>query len=265
MYPIDINPQSMKQLEDFLDLDDITDNKGIGDPSTVDLHFEDWDTQEKMIANICDMDILKLVAKALKTKPEYLSFAGTDLFCKKRSISKDDESAGFVGWHQDQSWWKLKPNYAFVSLWIAFDDVSAENGAVKFIIDPQYIKEQQIFEHEEKIENNDLQYSIKINETSYQEKDQIVTVELKKNQGMLFSGLAIHGSLPNYSDKRRCGIVFRFTIQSYRDEIPIEKIGEIEPRKLRDGSPYIVMPFDILDRCTNLKLFSNEKDKKDEL
>jgi len=262
VYPIKMNNRMMKELEEHLDLEDITKNKGIGDKSTVDLQFQDWDIQERIMANICDMDMLKLIAKALRSKPEYLSFLSTDIFCKKRASdeepSEDDdeeESRAFVGWHQDQSWWRVKPSYALVNLWISFDDIDEEMGPPRFIID-EYIQNKEIFDHQQQLKNNDLQYSIDLNETKYSDEGKIISVELKKYEAMIFSGLTIHGSLPNKTDKRRCGIVYRFTIQSYRDELPIEN-GVF--RELKDGEPYILTPFEVTDRCKTLNLMGHNE------
>ena len=264
VFPIKMNERMMKELEENLELEDITKNKGIGDPSTVDLQFRDWDIQERMLVNICDMNMLKLIAKSLKSKPEYLSLLGSDIFCKRRESDEtppestengDDTEAtrAFVGWHQDQSWWKVRPAYAFVSLWVSFDDISEEMGPVKFIID-DYIENQEIFDHEQRVKNNDLEYSINLNETKYSEQGKIISPELNKYEAMLFSGLTIHGSGPNKTDKRRCGIVYRFTIQSYRDSMPLEE-GKF--RELRGGEPYVLTPFELQDRCETLKLLHN--------
>ena len=256
-FPFKMNHRMMKELEDYLDLEDITKNKGIGDPITIDMHLNrDWDIQQRMMANICDMDILKLIANTLGSKPKYLSLLGTDIFCKKRVSDEDTYTRSFVGWHQDQSWWKLKPAYALVNLWISFDDITEEMGAVKFVINDgeEYITNTQIFEHDQDIKNNDLKYSINLNETKYEEMGKIISVELNKYEAMIFSGLIIHGSLPNKTDKRRCGIVFRFTFK------PIDTtIKNNTYRKLRGGVPYFITPLDVIERCKALNLLSDIK------
>eukprot|EP00483_Globobulimina_turgida_P010373 UN10393 len=102
-----------------------------------------------------------------------------------------------------------------MNLWISFDDICVTNGCVKFIIDSEYLNDKIILNHDEYVENNDLKYSIEINETQYEINDKIICAEISKYSAMIFSGLVIHGSTPNRSNKRRCGVVYRFTVRDF--------------------------------------------------
>ena len=115
------------------------------------------------------------------------------------------------------------------------------------IINKNYFKNNTIFNHDSYIINNDLKFSINISEReefSNTDYDKIC-VKLSKYSAMLFSGLIIHGSKPNKSNQRRCGMVYRFTIKNF-------SYSDNKPKFLTGNVPY--NPRSILLKETCLKL-----------
>ncbi len=141
--------------------------------------------------------------------PDLILF-GTHVFCKYPAKGVGEES--FVAWHQDVTYWGLEPSKA-VSAWIAVDDVDTDNGAMLFI--PGSHKHG-LFEHgTSDAGGNLLSVNQAIDEGLF-DPDTAVNVGLRAGQISVHDGQTIHGSHPNRSDRRRCGLTVRFTIPDVR-------------------------------------------------
>ncbi|MCZ6676329.1 MAG: phytanoyl-CoA dioxygenase family protein [Candidatus Poribacteria bacterium] len=132
----------------------------------------------------------------------------THYFCKMPGDTKR------VSWHQDASYWPLTPSKT-VTLWLAIDDTDVENGAMQFI-PRSHLHGQIAFERSTAEEENVLNQTVHGPE---QYGDAPVSIELKAGQISLHSDLLLHGSAPNSSDRRRCGLTLRFVppeVRAYR-------------------------------------------------
>ena len=120
-----------------------------------------------------------------------------------------------VSWHQDASYWPLTPSKV-VSAWLAIDDTDVENGAMQ-VIPGSHKNAQVAFEKSSKTENNVL------NQTVYHPEkygNGPVSLTLKAGQMSLHSDWILHGSEPNMSTRRRCGLAMRFLssdVRAYND------------------------------------------------
>ncbi len=124
---------------------------------------------------------------------------GTHYFCKMPGDGKQ------VSWHQDASYWPLTPSKT-VTVWLAIDDADAENGAMQ-IIPGSHLHGQIAFQESRAEENNVL------NQTAVdplQYGDAPVLLALRAGQISLHTDLLLHGSEPNTSNRRRCGLTMRF-------------------------------------------------------
>jgi chlorinating enzyme len=129
---------------------------------------------------------------------------GTHAFCKYPVDDLGKEV--FVAWHQDATYWGLEPPKV-VTAWIAVDDVDEENGAMVVIAESH---KNGFYEHgKSKTEGNLLSVNQAIDEGEL-DLDKAVTIALKSGQLSLHDGLAVHGSHPNRSNRRRCGLTCRF-------------------------------------------------------
>ncbi len=124
---------------------------------------------------------------------------GTHYFCKLPGDEKQ------VSWHQDASYWPLSPSKT-VTVWLAIDDASVENGAMT-VIPKSHLHGQIAFERSTAEEKNVLGQTVHEPE---QFGDTPVPFEMKAGQLSLHSDLLLHGSEPNTSDRRRCGLTMRF-------------------------------------------------------
>jgi len=124
---------------------------------------------------------------------------GSHFFCKMPGDGKQ------VDWHQDCSYWPLTPTKA-VTVWLAIDDADAENGCMEVycgshtygLID---------FETSGDQDGNVLDQSVK-NPEKYGRHQ---LTPLRAGQASIHSDLLVHGSSPNDSTRRRCGLTLRYT------------------------------------------------------
>ncbi len=122
---------------------------------------------------------------------------GSHFFCKY------GPSESFVAWHQDVAYWGLKPAAA-VSAWYAVDDSDADNGCMQVIPGSH---RQGIRAHGKSAAagSNLLSINQQVPVTS-EELESAFDLELKAGEISLHDGLTIHGSPPNLSSRRRCGL-----------------------------------------------------------
>lgn len=116
-----------------------------------------------------------------------------------------------VSWHQDASYWPLTPSKV-VTAWLAIDDVDVENGAMQ-VIPGSHLHAQIAFEESGAEEQNVLTQVVR-NAEDY--GDPPVAFELKAGQISLHTDWLLHGSEPNNSDRRRCGLAMRFLSSDVR-------------------------------------------------
>jgi ectoine hydroxylase-related dioxygenase (phytanoyl-CoA dioxygenase family) len=125
---------------------------------------------------------------------------GTHFFCKYGPQEK------FVAWHQDVTYWGLEPPQA-VTAWYAIDDSDQENGCMRVI--PGSHREGLRAHGKSKREGNLLSINQELT-ASPDEEQAAVDLILKAGEISLHDGTLIHGSLPNRSTRRRCGLTIRY-------------------------------------------------------
>ena len=161
----------------------------------IDVHFKERFVWE-MATNPRLLDLIKSLLG------ENLVLLATHFFCKYPLLKKEH----FVGWHQDVTYWGLEPSEA-LSVWIAIDDSDTENGCMRVI---PISHRQGIFPHEtSELEGNLLSINQEIPSQHFDEK-QAVDICLRPGQVSIHDGLLLHGSNPNKSRRRRCGLTVRF-------------------------------------------------------
>jgi len=124
----------------------------------------------------------------------------THAFCKYGPQEK------FVAWHQDLTYWGLEPPSA-ITAWYAIDDSDCENGCMRVIPGTH---RRGILEHGKSQKVGNL---LSINqEVAVSEEDgkRAVDLILKAGEISIHDGELIHGSLPNRSTRRRCGMTIRY-------------------------------------------------------
>lgn len=128
---------------------------------------------------------------------------GPDILCWASAIlSKAPHDPKAVPWHQDASFWSLSPART-VTVWLAVDDANEANSAMRFIpgthdrsaFSVQSTGGEAVF-HKETADAETL--GTPFNNV------------LNAGQVSLHADMLVHGSLPNTSDRRRCGLTLRY-------------------------------------------------------
>ena len=157
------------------------------------------DRYQDRIASIHDLAthprILDVVEDLLG--PDLICWA-THFFCKMPGGDKG------VSWHQDCSYWALTPSKT-VTVWLAIDDVDADNGAMR-VIPGTHLLGLLPWRETGNEDRNVLTQSI----DDAERLGAPVTVTLRAGQASIHSDLLVHGSLPNRSSRRRCGLTLRY-------------------------------------------------------
>ena len=123
---------------------------------------------------------------------------GSHFFCK---LPGDGKS---VDWHQDCSYWPLTPTKA-ITVWLAIDDADEENGCME-VYNGSHTHGLIDFESSDEDSGNVLNQSISEPE-KYGHRS---LTPLRAGQASFHSDLLIHGSSPNQSERRRCGLTLRY-------------------------------------------------------
>lgn len=129
--------------------------------------------------------------------------AGPDIICWASAVlSKKAHDPKHVPWHQDAGFWKLSPART-VTVWLAIDDADADNSAMRFIPGT----------HDKgKITTNamgaDSVFHKGIRDAERFGEPFVNT--LKAGEVSLHADMLVHGSEPNLSDRRRCGLTLRY-------------------------------------------------------
>lgn len=117
-----------------------------------------------------------------------------------------DQAEAFVAWHQDVTFWGLEPPLA-VTAWYAVDDSDVENGCMQVIPGTHVAG---VVEHGRAEQEGNL---LSINQEVHVTPEKAATavdLPLQAGQISIHDGTLIHGSLPNRSNRRRCGLTLRY-------------------------------------------------------
>jgi hypothetical protein len=123
---------------------------------------------------------------------------GSHFFCKMPGDGKR------VDWHQDCSYWPLTPTKA-VTVWLAIDDADLANGCME-VYAGSHTHGLIDFDVTEADSGNVLDQVVK-NPEKYGRHQ---LTPLRAGQISIHSDLLVHGSAPNMSDRRRCGLTLRY-------------------------------------------------------
>lgn len=140
----------------------------------------------------------------------------THYFCKLSGDTKQ------VAWHQDASYWPLTPSKV-VTVWLAIDDVDEDNGPMT-VIPGSHLHGIIPFEHSTKEENNVLGQTV---QGPDKWGDAPVPFVMQAGQISMHTDMLLHGSAPNLSDRRRCGLTLRYNPPEVRGDDSYHSYGMI--------------------------------------
>ena len=177
-------------------------------PSDVDINKTNmWHKASKKFYDLCRTPvILDYVEDILG--PNFVQWGG-------QFFHKEPRSGSVVPWHQDAQYWPLKPANA-VTVWLAVYDTDKENGAMK-VVSGSHKKGSNGYKHH----TNKASHLVLDQEVSEDQidKDNIVYMDLKAGEISLHNDALLHGSDPNNSDRRRCGITMRFSPTNVKGDL----------------------------------------------
>jgi len=128
---------------------------------------------------------------------------GPNIICWATAVlSKPAGTEKYVPWHQDASFWGLEPART-VTVWLAIDDADAENSAMQWI--PKTHNKGHL-----PIEETEEGSVFHMQTASADSMGAPVVDELRAGQFSLHADMLVHGSGPNLSDRRRCGLTLRY-------------------------------------------------------
>ena len=159
--------------------------------------IREWHETSTYLYEICmNPKILDLVEGILG--PNFFLWASN--FFIKEPFSKTR-----VGWHQDAYYWPMKPHHS-VTVWLAFDDVDAENGAMKIVPGSHTAG---LLKHQRSNETDSV-LTLELESGTFRE-DTAVQFCLKAGEISLHDDRAVHGSPANPSARRRAGLTIRYS------------------------------------------------------
>ncbi|MBP6507476.1 MAG: phytanoyl-CoA dioxygenase family protein [Opitutaceae bacterium] len=123
---------------------------------------------------------------------------GTHFFCKQPHDPRK------VAWHQDASYWPFTPART-VTVWLAIDHADRGNAAMKFLPGTHrqgHLKWRQVAANEQAVLNQEIENADQLGQPVYD--------VLRAGEFSLHADMLAHGSDPNSSDRRRCGLTIRY-------------------------------------------------------
>ena len=159
--------------------------------------LREWHETSRYLYDIClNPNILDLVEGILG--PNFFMWASNFFI-------KEPFSTATVGWHQDAYYWPMTPQHS-VTVWLAFDDVDEENGAMQII--PKSHRGG-LIQHKRSSQTDSV-LTLELERGSFRE-DTAVQFKLKAGEISLHDDRAIHGSPANPSARRRAGLTIRYS------------------------------------------------------
>jgi ectoine hydroxylase-related dioxygenase (phytanoyl-CoA dioxygenase family) len=170
--------------------------------------IREWHEESLYLYEICvNPRILDLVEGILG--PDFYFWASNFFIKEPRTTST-------VGWHQDAYYWPMAPQGRTVTVWLAFDDVDAENGAMK-IIPGSHLSG--IITHKRSTQTDSV-LTLELERGTFRE-DAAVQFTLRAGEVSLHDDRAVHGSPANPSGRRRAGLTIRYSATEVANDLRV--------------------------------------------
>ena len=141
--------------------------------------------------------------------PDFVCWT-THYFCK---LPGDERR---VPWHQDATYWPVRPTDT-VTVWLAIDDVSEDMGPMRFIPGSHRLGKVDWQPAKGAVA---LQQEIPDAERMGEPVDNL----LRAGEISLHTSTLVHGSEPNMTDRRRCGLTLRYIPSSATVKAGAERV-----------------------------------------
>lgn len=140
---------------------------------------------------------------------------GSHFFCKLPGDGKR------VDWHQDCSYWPLTPTKS-VTVWLAIDDADEDNGCMEVVAGSHRFG---LIPYEQ----SDAEGGNVLNQTvpNPEQYGRIARTPVRAGEISIHSDLLLHGSPPNRSSRRRCGLTLRYCSADVRAHLDWNQKGRL--------------------------------------
>jgi ectoine hydroxylase-related dioxygenase (phytanoyl-CoA dioxygenase family) len=131
---------------------------------------------------------------------------GPDILCWTTNFFiKEANSPGFVSWHQDSTYWGLEPDHV-VTAWVAFTEVSEENGYMQVIPGSHKVDQLPHVDtfHRDNLLSRGQEISVEV------DKSKAVGLAMGAGEMSLHHIKLVHGSAANRTNDRRIGMSIRY-------------------------------------------------------
>jgi ectoine hydroxylase-related dioxygenase (phytanoyl-CoA dioxygenase family) len=171
--------------------------------------IREWHETSRWLYDICmNPRILDLVEGVLG--PDFYMWASSFFI-------KEPHTTDIVGWHQDAYYWPMSPHNS-VTVWLAFSDVDAENGAMKIVPGSHRAG---LIKHQRKSKDaTDSVLTLELESGTFRE-DTAVQLKLKAGEISMHDDAAVHGSPANPSDRRRVGLTIRYSGTNVKNDLSV--------------------------------------------
>ena len=159
-------------------------------------HFQNPKLNEWLL----DDEVLDLVEPIIGSD---IALFSSHFICKPRGNGKR------VPWHEDSWYWKkMIDPMEVVTVWLAIDPATTENGCM-YVIPGTHRTGHQGFSDYDPVDPVKNVFPTEITPAQRDDRRAVPCV-LEPGQASLHDGRLIHGSPPNTSDRRRCGYTMRY-------------------------------------------------------
>ena len=131
---------------------------------------------------------------------------GPDILCWTTNFFiKEANSPGFVSWHQDSTYWGLEPDDV-ITAWIAFTEVTPENGYMQVIPGSHKIDQLPHVDtfHKDNLLSRGQEIAVEV------DKSKAAGLALHAGEMSLHHIKLVHGSDANRTGDRRIGLAIRY-------------------------------------------------------
>ena len=131
---------------------------------------------------------------------------GPDILCWTTNFFiKEANSPGFVSWHQDSTYWGLEPDDV-ITAWIAFTEVTPENGYMQVIPGSHQIDQLPHVDtfHKDNLLSRGQEIAVEV------DRSKAVGLALHAGEMSLHHIKLVHGSDANRTADRRIGLAIRY-------------------------------------------------------
>mgnify|MGYP001795759058 CR=1 FL=1 len=154
------------------------------------------------------------IATAPRILDHVEDIVGPNILCWATAIlSKEPHDPKRVPWHQAATFWRLSPART-VTVWLAIDDADETNAAMRFLPGTH---NRGALETSTRDESSVFHKGV----ANAESLGAPFTNALKAGQISLHADMLVHGSLPNTSDRRRCGLTLRYCAPEVRITDPV--------------------------------------------